>query len=166
MRQLVGGNDDLGVGVAAHAVDGTGGASADGIGIAARMFGGDGDRAIRAAYDGAFVIERIGAAEVDDEAGILGTAHKRNAGADFDAEGFVGLSIGNAGSRGGTGRPAALDVDGAGRGSGTARVLRCANACWIGSRADIVLEFLLRVFPGRETSRQKNWQYEQATENC
>jgi len=129
------------------------------------MFGGDANRAIGAAYDGTLVIEGIGAAEVDHEAGILGTTHKINGGANLNAESFVGLRIGNAGGRGGTGAPAALDVDGAGRGSGTARIRRGTNARWIGSRADIILEFLLRVFPVKETS-QKNRQYEQTTENC
>ena len=40
----------MGVGVAAHGIDRAGGgASADGIGVATWMFGGDGDGAIRAA---------------------------------------------------------------------------------------------------------------------
>jgi len=47
--ELVGGNDQLGVGVAAHPVDSAGGASSDGIGVAARTLGRDGDRAIGAA---------------------------------------------------------------------------------------------------------------------
>ena len=117
------------------------------------MFGGDGNGTIGAAYDGTFVIEGIGAAEVDDEAGIPGITHKGDGGANFDAEGFVGLSVGNARSRGCIGTPASPDVDGAGRGRGTARVRPDANTFGIGSRAYVALNFLLRVLPDHETSQ-------------
>src|SRR5258708_30092560 len=89
--ELVSRNDQLGAGVAAHPVDGAGGASADGVGVAAGMLGGDGNGAIRAAYDRAFMIEGIASAEVDDKAGVLGTARKCDGGAHLNTEGFVGL---------------------------------------------------------------------------
>ena len=157
--ELVCGNDQLGVGVATHPVDGAGCASADGVGVAAGMLGGDGNGAIRAAYDGALVIEGIGSAEVDDEAGVLGIACKCDAGAHLNTEGFVGLGIGNARGRGGIGTPATPDVDGAGRGSGTARVGCATNTGRIGSRADIALNFLLGVLANDEISQEK-WQNE------
>ena len=62
-RELVSRDDELGVGIATHAVDGAGSASANGIGVAAGMLGGDGDGTVGAAHDRAFVIEGIGAAE-------------------------------------------------------------------------------------------------------
>ena len=164
-RELVSGNDQLGVGVAAHPVDGAGGASADGVGVAAGMLGGEGNGAIRAAYDGALVIEGIGSAEVDDEAGVLGTARKCDGGAHLNTEGFVGLGIGNARGRGGIGTPATPDVDGAGRGSGTARVGCGTNTGPIGSRADVALDFLRGVLANDEISQQK-WQDEQTTKSC
>jgi hypothetical protein len=55
-RELIGGNDELGVGLAARAVDGAGGASASRVGVTAGMLGDHGDRAIRA-HDGALVIQ-------------------------------------------------------------------------------------------------------------
>src|SRR6266550_2895528 len=138
-RELVSGNDQLGVGVAAG------------------MLGGEGNGAIRAAYDGALVIEGIGSAEVDDEAGVLGTARKCDGGAHLNTGGFVGLGIGNARGRGGIGTPATPDVDGAGRGSGTARVGCGTNTGPIGSRADVALDFLRDVLANDEISQQK-WQ--------
>jgi len=125
-RELVGGNDQLGVGVAAHPVNGAGGASTDRVGVAARMPGRDGDRAIGATQDGTFMVERIVAAEVDDEAGAPRTAHKSDRGADFNTEGFVGLGVRNIRGRSSIGGSAAPDVDGTGRRSGTACV-RCAT---------------------------------------
>jgi len=113
---------------------------------------GDGNRAIGAANDRTFVTEGVGAAEVDNEAGILGIAHKSDGSANFNAKGFVGLGIGNARGRGGIGAPAAPDVDGAGRGGGTARVRCDTNTRGIGSRAYVVLNFLLGILAGHETS--------------
>jgi hypothetical protein len=161
----IGGNDELSVGVAAHAVDGAGGASSDGIGIAAGMLGGDGDGTIGTTHDDTVVIEGIGGAEVDDEAGVFGAAHKGDGGAHFNAEGFVGLSAGNARGRGGIGSPAALDVDGAGRGSGAASVRCGTNAGRICSGANVALDFLFGVLANDETSQEKR-QDEQTTENC
>jgi hypothetical protein len=132
-RELVGGNNELSVGVAAHAVDGAGSASANGIGVTARMLGGNGDGTISAAHDRAFMVKGIGAAEVNDEARVLGTAHKRDAGSNFNAEGFVGLGVGNARGSGGVRALVALDVDGARRRGGTASVGRGANTSGIGS---------------------------------
>ena len=99
-RELVSRDDELGVGIATHAVDGAGSASANGVGVAAGMLGGNGDGTIGAAHDGAIVIEWIRAAEVDDEASVLRTAHKGDRGADFNAEGFVRLGIGDVGGSG------------------------------------------------------------------
>jgi len=163
-RELVGGNDQLGVGVAAHPIDSAGGAGSDGVGIAASMLGRDGNGPIGSTYYGALVIEGIGATEVDDEAGVPGTAHKCDGGANSNAEGFVGLGVGNARRRRGRAAPAALDVDGAGRGSGTARVGCGTNTGRIGSRADVALNFLFRVFANDETGQEG--QDEQAAESC
>lgn len=163
-RGLVGGNDELGVGVAAHAVDGAGSACTNRIGVAAGMFGDDSDGTIRTAHDGALVIERIGAAEVNNEAGVLGSAHKSNAGAHFNAEGFVFLGTGNAWGRSGVGTLAALDVDGTGRRSRAASVGRGANASGIGSRTDVVFDFVLGVLAIDEAGQEKR-KDEQTTEN-
>ena len=144
-RESVGRNNQLGVGVAAHTVDSTRGASSDRIGVAAWMLGGHGNGAIRAAQDGTLVIKWIGTVEVDDEASVLRIAHKGDGGADLNAEDFVGFCVGYARGRGGIGAPAAPDVDGTGSGRGTTRVLCGAHACGIRSRTGIVLNFLFGV---------------------
>ena len=164
-RELVGGNDELGVALAAHAVDGAGGASANGVGVAPGKFGSDGDGTISAAHDGALVIEGVGAAEVNDEAGVLRGAGESDGGADLNAEGFVGLGVGNAGRSGGIGPLAALDVDGAGRGSGAASVSLRTDTGGIGSRADVTLNFLLSILANDEVGQEKR-KDKQATENC
>ena len=92
------------------------------------MFGGHGNGAIRAAYDGTLVIKWISIVEVDDEASVLRIAHKGDGGADLNAEDFVGFCVGYARGRGGTGTPAAPDVDGTGGGRGTTGVLCGAYA--------------------------------------
>src|ERR1700739_2497682 len=107
------------------------------------MLGGHGNGTIGAANDGTFVIKGVGAAEVDDEAGIPRITHKGDGGTNLDAEGFVGLGVGNARRRGCIGTPASPDVDGAGRGRGTARVRPDANTFGVGSRAYVALNFLL-----------------------
>jgi hypothetical protein len=66
-RQLIGGNDELGVSIAAHAVNGAGGASSNCVSVAAGMLSGDGDGAIRAADDGTLMIEGVFGAEINDE---------------------------------------------------------------------------------------------------
>jgi len=144
-RESVGRNNQLGVGVAAHTVDSTRGASSDRIGVAAWMLGGHGNGAIRAAHDGTLVIKWISTVEVDDEASVFRTAHKGDGGADLNAEDFVGFCVGYARSCGGRGAPAAPDVDGTGSGRGTTRVLCGAHACGIRSRTGIVLNFLFAV---------------------
>ena len=78
-RELVSRDDELGVGIATHTVNGAGRASAHGIRVATWMLGGDGDGTIGAAHDRAFVIEGIGVPKSDDEASVLRTAHKRDA---------------------------------------------------------------------------------------
>jgi len=163
-RELVGGNDELGVGIAAHAVDGAGSASTNRIGVAAGMFGDDSDGTIRTAHDGTLVIEGIGAAEVNNEAGILGSAHESDAGANFNAEGFVFLGTGNAWGRGGVGTLAALYVDGTGRRSRATGVSRGANASGIGSRTDVVLDFVFGVLAIDEASQEQR-KDEQTAEN-
>src|SRR6516162_11516253 len=92
-RELVSRDDELGVGIAAHSVDGAGSASANGVGVAAGMLGDHGDGSIGTAHDRPFVVKWIGAAEVNNEAGILGTAHERDASSNFNAEGFVLLGV-------------------------------------------------------------------------
>jgi hypothetical protein len=88
------------------------------------MLGDHGDGSIGTAHDRPFVVEGIRAAEVDDEACVLGTAHEGDRGSDFNAEGFVLLGVGDARFCGCVGTLAAPDVDGARRGSGTAGVQR------------------------------------------
>src|SRR5260370_18789754 len=163
-RELVSGNDELGGGIATHAVDGAGGTSTNGVGVAAGMLSSDGDGTIGPTHDGTFVIKGIGAAEVDDEASVLRTAHKGDRGADFNAEGFVGLGVGNIGGSGRVGTLAALDVDGARRGSGTAGVRRGTNASSIRSRANVAFDFLLGVAASDDVGQQKR-QHEQTTES-
>jgi len=72
-RKLLGGNDELSDGVAAHAVDRARRARADGILVATGVFGGDGDGTIRAANDRTFVVKGVVFAEVNHETGVLGT---------------------------------------------------------------------------------------------
>ena len=112
------------------------------------MLGVDSNRAIGPANDGSWVVERIGAAEIDDESGVLGTGHESYAGANFNAECFVGLGVRNARRRGRVGTPASPDVDGTGSGSGSTRVRCRTNTCGIRCRADITLDFLLSVLAG------------------
>ena len=64
------------------------------------MLGGDSNGAIGPANDGAWMVEGIGAAEVDDESCVLGTGHEGYAGANFNAERFVGFGVRNAWRRG------------------------------------------------------------------
>ena len=144
-QKSVGGNDELGVSVAAHAIDSAGGTSSDGVGVAARVLCGNGDRAIRAADDGTIVIEGVFSTKIDDEASVLRAAHKSDGGANFQAERFVGLGIGKVGGRRGVTAAAAFDPYGARRRRGTACICRGTNAGGIGSRADVTLNFLLRV---------------------
>jgi hypothetical protein len=96
------------------------------------MPSGDGVGTIGATHDGTFVIKGIGAAEINEEARVFGATHKGDGRADFNTEGLVGLGVGNARRSGGIAPLAALDVDGARGGSGTAGVRRGANASGIG----------------------------------
>lgn len=164
-QELVSGDDELRVGIAAHAVDCACGASTDGVSVAAGMLGGNGDGTISATHDRALVVKWIGAAEVNDEAGILGTAHERDARSNFNAERFVRLGVGNVGRSGGVRALVALDVDGARRRGGAASVGRGANAGRIGSRAHVAFDFLLGVAASDEVGQQKR-QHEQTTESC
>jgi hypothetical protein len=163
-QESVGRDDELGVGIATHAVNGAGRTSAHGIRVATWMLGGDGDGTIGAAHDGAIVIEWIRTAEVDDEASVLRTAHKSDRGSDFDTESFVGLGVGNARGSGGVRALVALDVDGARRRGGTASVGRGTNAGRIRNRANVAFDFLLGVAASDEVGQQKR-QHEQTTES-
>jgi len=149
--ELVGGNDELSVGVTAHAVDRAGGASAHGIGVAAWVFGRDGDRAIRAADDGAIVVKGVVLAKIDDKTRVLGTGGESDGGADLNAKGFVGLGVGDTRCSGSVAASAAPDINGARRGSGAASVSVSAYACWIGRRANVILDFLFGFLANDET---------------
>ena len=162
---LVGGNDQLSDGVAAHAVDGARGASADRICIATRMFGSDGNSALRAARDGTFVVKGIVFAKVDDKADVLRIGGERHSGADFNAEGFVGLSVGDTRLSGGVSASAAPDIDGARRGNGTTSVGLRANACGIRRRANVIFDLLLGLLAPDKTSQEKR-QDEKTTASC
>jgi len=116
------------------------------------MLGVDSDRTIGTANDGAWMVEGIGAAKVDDESSVLGTGHEGYAGANFNAECFVGFGVRNAWRRGCVATPASPDVDGTGSGSGTTRVRCGTNTRGIRCRADITLDFLLSVLAGGETA--------------
>ena len=142
-------------GVAAHAVDRTGGAGADGVGVATRMFGGDGDGTIRAANDGAFVVKGIVLTEINDETGVLGTGRKSDSGADLNAEGLVALGVGDTRFRGGVAASAAPDIDGARRGRGATSVGLSTNACGIGRGANVIFDLLLGLLAHDEASQEK-----------
>lgn len=154
-RESVGGNDELRVGIAAHAHDRTGGASANGIGVATWVFGRDGNRAIRAADDGAIVVKGVVLAEINDKTRVLGTSGESDGGADLNAEGFVGLGVRDTRFRGGGVASAAPDIDGARRGSGAAGVGLGANACLIGHRANVIFDFLFGFLADDEASHEK-----------
>src|SRR5467141_1138537 len=72
--RLVRGDDELYVGLAAHAVDGTGPASSGGVLVASGLFGHNRDGAVRAADDGSRRIKRRCGAKVDDEAYVFAGA--------------------------------------------------------------------------------------------
>jgi len=154
-QESVGGNDELRVSVAAHAANGAGGASADGIGVATRMLGDDGDGAICAANDGTFMVKGIVLTEVDDETGVFGTGGESDGGADLNAERFVGFCVKDTRFRGSVVASAAPDIDGARRGNRAASVGFGANACGIGRGANAIFDFLLRVLPDDEAGHEK-----------
>ena len=114
-RKLVGGDDELSVGVAAHAVDRAGSASADGVRVAAGMFGRDGYGTICTANYGTFVVKGIFLPEINDETRILGTGREGDGGTDLNAEGLVGLGIRETRFRSGVTSSAAPYVNCAGR---------------------------------------------------
>src|ERR1700739_1927885 len=116
------------------------------------MLGGDGNRAIGAAKNGAWVVEGIGVPEVDDEPSVLGTGHESHACAHLDTKCFVGLGVRNARRRRSVGTPAPPDVDGAGSGGGTTRVRHGTNTSGIRSRADVALDFLRSVPASKDTA--------------
>lgn len=68
---LLVGDYKLGYVVAAHAVDRSGCARSNRIGIATRMLGGHGYGPVGTAGDSALVVKGIGVAEIKDEAGVL-----------------------------------------------------------------------------------------------
>jgi hypothetical protein len=150
--QSVVGDDELSGCVAAHSVDRSGSASSHRIGITTGMLGGDSNGAISPADDGVWMVEGIGAAEVDDKSCVLGTGREGHTGANLNAECFVGFGVRNARRRRCIGTPAPPNVDGARSGSRTTRVCCGTNTYWIRSRADINLEFLISVLTDRETA--------------
>ena len=129
------------------------------------MLGDHGDGTIGAAHDGAFMVKGIGTTEVNHEAGVFGATHKSDCGADLNAEGLVGLGIGDARGSGGVGALVALDVYGAGRRDGAASVGSGANAGGIGGLADVILDFLFAVLANNKTGHEKR-QNEHTSENC
>ena len=72
--RLIRGHDELDVGLAAHAVDGTGPAGSCGVLVASGLFGHYGNRAVRAANDGSWRIKWRGGSKIDDEAYVLAGA--------------------------------------------------------------------------------------------
>jgi len=92
-------DDELYVGLAAHAVDGAGPAGSGGVLVASGFLGHSGDAAVRAADDGAAVIEwRVGA-KVDDEPDVFAGALPLDLGSGFDTE--EGVAFGVRDARGG-----------------------------------------------------------------
>jgi hypothetical protein len=163
-HELVGGNDELSVGVAAHTVDGARDTCADGVGVTARMLGRDSDRPIRAANNRTLVVKRIRLVEVDDETRVFGTCRESDGGIDLYAERFVGFGTGDTRRRCGVGALASPDINGARRGSGSARIDRCASACGIGRGANVIFDFV-GVF-ANDNTRQQNRQGEKTANNC
>src|SRR6266481_5809820 len=119
------------------------------------MLRGDGDRAVGAAYDGTIVIERIGGAKIDEKSNVPRATHEGDRGADFDAEGFVGLGIRNARRSCSIVATTAPDLYGAGRGSGATGICCGTNTRWIRSRADVAFNFLLCVLANDESRQEK-----------
>ena len=136
----------MSVGVAAHAIDRTRGASANGIRVATRMFGRDGYGAIRTADDGTFVVKGIFLPEINDETGVLGTGGESDGGTDLNAKGLVGLSIRKTRFRRGVTSSAAPYINCAGRRNRTTLVGLSANACGSGGGANVIFDFLFRFF--------------------
>ena len=95
---LVCGDDELYVGLAAHAVDGTGPTGSGGVLVASGFFGHSGDGAVRAADDGSRRIKRRCGAKVDDEAYVFAGALELDRCSGFEAEERVALGVGDAGS--------------------------------------------------------------------
>ena len=85
-------------------------------------------------------------------------------GADLYAERFVGFGTGDIRRRGGVGALASPDVNGARRGSGSARIVRCASACGIGRGANVIFDFV-GVF-ANDNTRQQNRQGEKTANGC
>lgn len=102
----------------------------------AGMLSSDGEGTIGATHDGTFVIKGIAAAENHDEARVFGaTRHRGDGRADFNS--LVGLGVGSARRSGGIDPLAALDVDGARRGSGTAGVRRGQMLAGLDTQTDV-----------------------------
>jgi hypothetical protein len=72
--RLIRGDDELYVGLAAHAVDGTGPAGSGGVPVASGLFGDDRDSSVRAANDGSRRIKRRRGTKIDDEAYVFAGA--------------------------------------------------------------------------------------------
>ena len=133
-------------------MDGAGGASADGISVATRMFGGDSNGAFRAARDGTLVVKGIVFAKIDDKTDVLRTGGESDSGANFNTESFVGLCSWDTRFRGGITAAAPPDINGARRGRGAATVGLRANTCGIGRGANVIFDFLLGFLAIDETT--------------
>ena len=77
-------------------------------------------------------------------------------GADLYAERFVGFGTGDTRRRCGVGAMASPDINGARRGSGSARIVRYASACGIGRGANPILDFVGAF--ANDNTRQQNQQ--------
>jgi len=152
-------------GVAAHAVDRAGSASADGIGVATRMFSRDGYGTICAANDGTFVVKGIFLPEIDDETRVLGTSGESDGGADLNAKWLVGLSIRETRFRGGVTSSAAPYINCAGQRNRTTLVGLSANTCGSGRGANVIFDFLFS-FLAKEEISHDNRQDQQTEDSC
>ena len=132
----------MSLGVATHTVDGARDARAHGVAVTTRMLGRDSDRPFRAANNGTLVVKRIRLVEVDDETGVFGPCRESDGGTDLYAERFVGFGTGDTRRRCGVGALASSDIYDARRGSGSARVGRCASGCGIGHGANVIFDFV------------------------
>jgi len=167
--ELVGGNDELSVGVAAHAIDRTRRASAKGIRVATRMFGRDGYGTICAANERTFVVEGIVLPEINDKTCVLGTGGEGDGGTDFNAKGLVGLGIRETRVRGRVTASAASYINCAGRRNRPTCIGRSANAFGIRRGANVIFDFLFRFFfrfLAKDEASQDKRQDRQTEDSC
>src|SRR6516225_5637746 len=92
-KLLLRGDDELRRILAAHAVDCTGCARTDRVGVAARLLRHNRHRSVRAARNRSARVKRRRGAEVQDESGIFRRALECNGGTRLHTEWGIGLSI-------------------------------------------------------------------------